>query len=411
MTTVTSVSTEDFPPPPEPDLTPAQVVARAEAIAASLVERQAETEKRTYYAEDTHEQFREAGFYRILVPRRYGGYEFGVETFMRVAMAIARGCPSTGWGYLFGAAHALPVASLFGREAQDEVFAGGDFICPITVGPTGSGVRTEDGSWLVNGNWGYSSGAPYATHFVGHTLVSGEDGPRPLMFLLPRAQWQRLDDWGNGLGLKGSGSHTIRVENVVVPPHRVLEAHVSQLPVTEGTPGRELHGNPEYGGGPLSFMLLELGVLSVGIAQGALDAYADLMRTRTTTYLPIVPRAEDTDYQFHYGEAVSKIGAAEAAVLGALRQWSETCARGAAAFTRETELRLALISKQAIALTWSAVSDHLFPTAGSSAVKAGERIERVWRDLSMLHSHAGVGLFLGGKAGRELARLTFGVPE
>ena len=81
---------------PEPDLTPREIVARAAAMRPELLERQAETEERTFYAQDTHEASREAGFYRILQPRRFGGYEFDLETYFRVIIEIARGCPSTG---------------------------------------------------------------------------------------------------------------------------------------------------------------------------------------------------------------------------------------------------------------------------------------------------------------------------
>src|SRR5262249_17491924 len=112
----------DFPPPPEPGLTPADVIARAEAIAGGLVERQQETEDRTFYALDPHEAFPKAGFYRIMVPRRFGGYEFGVDTFLKVSIALTRGCPSTGWMYTLGHAHALAVATMFSEEAQSEVF-------------------------------------------------------------------------------------------------------------------------------------------------------------------------------------------------------------------------------------------------------------------------------------------------
>jgi 3-hydroxy-9,10-secoandrosta-1,3,5(10)-triene-9,17-dione monooxygenase len=399
----------DRPGPPEPGLTPAQVIARAEAIAATLVDRQAETEERTHYARDTHEEFRRAGLYRILVPSRYGGYEFGVDTFMRVAMAIARGCPSTGWMYLFGAAHALAVGTLFDERAQEELFACGDFICPATVAPSGTAQQLPDGTWSLSGTWPYCSGSPYATHFMGHTLATGPDGnPAPMLFIVPRDQWLLLDDWGSQLGLRGSGSHSISMEDARIPDHFTIGGHLSQIPVTGGTPGRILH-SPEYGGGPLSFMLLELGALAVGMAKGALDTYEGLLRTKTTAFLPIITRAEDPDYQFRYGEAAGMIATAEAALLGAVGQWSDLCQQGAAAFTREQELRLAVISREVVRLAWRAVEGQLFATAGSSSIRAGERIERVWRDMSMLHSHAGVAVFLSTMANRELARARFGI--
>ncbi|WP_256104170.1 acyl-CoA dehydrogenase family protein [Streptomyces sp. ODS05-4] len=395
--------------PPEPGLTPDEVVARAEALAATLVERQAETERRGYYAEDTHEAFSRAGFYRILVPRRYGGYEFGPETFAKVAMALARGCPSTGWMYLFGAAHALVAGTVFEEEVQAELFAGGEFICPATVAPAGSARPDGEGGWILDGTWGYCSGSPYATHFIGHTLVATGEGqpPAPMLFVAPREKFERLEDWGAQLGLKGSGSHSIRIEGARIPGRHTLGGHLSMMAVTEDTPGRRLHG-PEYGGGPLSFMLLELGVLAVGMARGALDAYDLLMRTRTTSFFPIVPRTEDADFQARYGEAAGRIAAAEAAVLHAVQQWQALCGKEPAAFTREEELRLALIGREAVRLAWGAVEGQLFPTAGSSSVRAGERVERVWRDMSTLHSHAGNGVFLASLAPRELAQAHFG---
>jgi 3-hydroxy-9,10-secoandrosta-1,3,5(10)-triene-9,17-dione monooxygenase len=145
------------------------------------------------------------------------------------------------------------------------------------------------------------------------------------------------------------------------------------------------------------------------MASGALDAYADLMRERTTIFPPITVRAENADYQYHYGEAAGRIAAAEAALAGAVRQWDETAARPVGAFTREVDLRLSVISREVVRLCWSAVSEHLFPTAGSSAVRSGARVERVWRDMSTLHSHAGVSIFLSTLANRELAKLVFDV--
>jgi 3-hydroxy-9,10-secoandrosta-1,3,5(10)-triene-9,17-dione monooxygenase len=409
MAVATFVSTNGYPPPPEPDLTPADVIARAEAIALTLVPRQAETEERTFYAQDTHEQFQRAGFYRILVPRRYGGYEFGIETFMRVVIALTRGCPSTGWMYCLGAAHAAAVATLFGERCQDEVFATGEFISPATVAPSGTAERV-DGGWRLTGTWSYCSGSPYANHFVGHTLVPGADGhPQPMMFIAPRSQWRRLDDWGVTLGLRGSGSHSIQMDGGFVPDHYTLDTHLSHVDVTKGTPGFELHGNPEYAGGQLGFMVIEDAALAVGMAKGALDAYEDLMRTRSTMFPPIQPRTEDVDYQHRYGDAAGLIATAEAATHNAIQQWLEAAERGPAAITKENELRIAAICHEVVGLCWHAVADHLFPTAGSSAVRKGERIERVWRDLSMLHTHAGVAVFLRAIAKRELAKARFGI--
>jgi 3-hydroxy-9,10-secoandrosta-1,3,5(10)-triene-9,17-dione monooxygenase len=74
-------------------------------------------------------------------------------------------------------------------------------------------------------------------------------------------------------------------------------------------------------------------------------------------------------------------------------------------------MRLAGISRQAVQLCWHAVEGYLLPTAGSSSVRRGERLERTWRDMSMLHTHAGFAVFLAAKAQRELAKAHFDIPD
>ena len=98
-------------------------------------------------------------------------------------------------------------------------------------------------------------------------------------------------------------------------------------------------------------------------------------------------------------------------MLHAVREWREAGVRGPAAVTTELEMRIAAICHEVVELCWRAVADYLFPTAGSSAIRHGERIERVWRDMSMFHSHAGFAVFLSTIAKRELAKARFGVTE
>src|SRR5262249_50878581 len=126
-------------PVPEPDLTPAQMLARAEALRPLLLEEQAATEDRGFYSERIHEEFRAAGFYRMLQPRRFGGYEFDLPSFARVIVEVARGCPSSGWCLCLAAGHAMNVASLFSEQAQAEAFGpDGEFRAPSRGTPLGT---------------------------------------------------------------------------------------------------------------------------------------------------------------------------------------------------------------------------------------------------------------------------------
>ncbi|MCX4388064.1 acyl-CoA dehydrogenase family protein [Micromonospora peucetia] len=405
--TVTESAVRGAAMPSEPDVTPAVLIERAKAMVPALVARQHETEQRTYYAEDTHRAFRDAGFYRITVPKRYGGYEFGFDTFLQIAMILCRACPSTGWMYCLGAAHSLFAGSMFGEKAQAEIFSGGDFIAPLVNAPYGTARRAEDGGWILDGVWRYCSGAPYATHLIGNTVIAGDDAnpPRRLLFIAPRDQWEMLDDWGGQLGLRGSGSHSIRISGGHIPDHFGIEVNFEEISVTDGTPGRELHEHPQYGGAPASSMALEGAHIAVGMCQGALDAYTELMFSRTTILPPFLPRAEDPDYQLWYGRASGMIDAAETLVLAASRRWHELSEQPVGAFTPEEDLRIAVTCREATELAWRAVDEILQPTAGSPAVREGTRLERVWRDLSTGRTHASSAVLLTTVANRGYAQL------
>jgi 3-hydroxy-9,10-secoandrosta-1,3,5(10)-triene-9,17-dione monooxygenase len=411
MTIISNVVEQDTPPPPEPGLTPAVLIARAEAMVPELIARQSETEDRTYYAEDTHRAFRDAGFYRITVPKKYGGYEFDFDVLLRIVGILTRACASTGWMYCLGAAHSLVAGTLFDEAAQAEMFRDGDFIAPAVIAPGGTARRAPDGGWILDGTWRYCSGAPYATHLIGQAMVDEGDGgpPSPLLFIAPRDQWEMLDDWGEQLGLKGTGSHSIRMTGARIPEHFGLPGvHLGEISVTEGTPGRELHDNPQYGGAPGSSMALEGAVIATAMARSALDAYTELMFSRTTMFPPFAARVEDPDYQLWYGQASGMIDAAETTVFAVARRWHELSARPAEEFTLEEDLRISLICREAAQLSWRAVEEILQPTAGSAAVRAGERLERIWRDLSTGHTHNAFAVMLTTMVPRLFTQVRLG---
>ena len=376
--------------------TTAELVAVAEELRPRLVELQAETEERTYYSEEMHEAFVEAGFYRMLVPKRYGGFELDLGSFWRVIIAIARGCPSTAWCLCLAAGHALQTGELFEEDVQAELFGDGHFLCPAVAAPAGS-ARKVEGGWELTSTHAYSSGAPYATHYMGQTFAAPEEpggAPGPLLlFVAPREDWTMLDDWGDTLGLKGSGSHSVRFENAFIPDRFVLEnTWMVDTDVTGGTPGSRIHGNPMYAGRTLAFFEGELAAIMIGAVQGALDEYEEILRTRRTQRPPIVTRLEDPDYQRWFGLAVGKVATAEAALLQVADQWHELCRRSVedgVPFTREEDLRLNMVAREALTLAWEAMQGEIYRTAGSSAARAGQRMERIFRDMAIGWGHFG----------------------
>jgi 3-hydroxy-9,10-secoandrosta-1,3,5(10)-triene-9,17-dione monooxygenase len=360
------------------------LVRSAVQLRPLLLEQQAQTEERSYFAAETHELFRDAGFYRLLTPRRYGGLEVDIPTFYEVMIAIARGCPSTGWQLCLSAGHALQLASYFSERAQDEIFGAvdGEFIAPLSFGPQDVQVRRVDGGRIVSGTWHFASGIPYATHHMG--LIHEEGGT--VAFVTPH--FRRLDDWGDLIGLKGSGSHSVVVEEAFVPDHHVVDFDIFQ-DVAGGTPGSALHGNPRYAGQFMAFAMGELNSVQVGAAQAMLDEAERILLAR-----PVNPmgdrldaggarRAEHPDYQRAFGLAMAWTDAAESIMLDCGRlyhAYSEESAAGGTPFAEERTMRVYGRLMTVQKLTWEA-GDELFRTASSSGARDGARMQRYWRDL------------------------------
>ncbi len=402
------------PSPPEPDLTPDELIARAIAMRPKLIAAQAETEERTYYSEEIHQDLLASGFYRLYIPRRYGGYEFDAPTYMRVVIELSRGCVSTGWCAALAAAHALQIASWFEERAQAEIFGDGDFRAASVAAPIGTARPVED-AWELNGKVGYCSGIPYSTHYMGQALIADQDGTpseRMMLFVAPRSEFTMLDDWGDLLGLKGSGSQSIVFENGMIPAHWALEDTLMvDFDVSGGTPGLRLHGNPLYGGRALACFTMTLGAIMVGAAYQALDEYEILLDTKLTHLPPLQPRRLDPDFQRWFGSALAKVATAEAALLNCADQHMEICARAAegAPYTYGDDMRLGCIAREVMIQTWEVMQSEIFRTAGSSAGARGQRLERIYRDMSIGNSHRNT--MLREWAFGELAREYLGLPR
>lgn len=383
---------------PEPGLTPAEVIARAQRLRPQLIEEQAATEERRTYSPEMDEQFRRAGFYRILQPELFGGYAFDVPTFYKVIIEVSRGCPSTGWCLSLSAAHSLQVGTIYGEEAQREIFGpGGEFRAAARDTPRGT-ARPVDGGFIVNGTWDYCSGIPYSTHLIAGAMIEDPDGGvgeydqyggRQVLVTMPADQWEILGDWGHMIGLKGSGSHSVRAVDAFVPDLLVPPVNLLDIDVASGTPGWKLHGNAMYNGRQLGFFGGELASIAVGTSRAMLDEYERIIRSKKTLFSPHIPRAQHHDFQRTLGQATGMVDAAEAIVIRVGQLYMDHCAAsvdGGEAFTLEMDYRLDQMAIQAGFLAWNA-ADVLVRTAGSSPMADGARMQRYLRDLTMYRTH------------------------
>jgi 3-hydroxy-9,10-secoandrosta-1,3,5(10)-triene-9,17-dione monooxygenase len=399
---------------PEPDLTPDELVARARAMYDDVRAEAQDTEAGGGYSAERHRRFVEAGFFRVVQPRRLGGYQFSVETFLRVIMEIARADMGTAWNLCLGTAHTLQVCAYFSERAQLELFApDGHFSAPHRAAPVGTATQV-DGGYVVRGRWEYSSGVTHATHVITSAMSPDPAGgpDRVLAPIIPIEAVRVLDDWGGQqtLGLRGSGSNTVLVEDVFVPEHHVCvyDWPYAEIP-PEGTVGYRMHRDPQYLGRTLSIYYGEIAALVVGAARSSLEEYERLLLERTTALPPIVPRTESPRHLRSLGEARARVEAAEMLVLGAAREYrerGERWERDSEPFTVAHDDRIRCLFIEAVKVGGSVIED-LFKLGGSREIRLGSVLQRNFRDWSTASTHP---FFSFDLIAEMSARLHLGLP-
>lgn len=366
-------------------LTFEEAIASARALAPRVREEAAETEARSHHSEGLHQAFLEAGFYHLLRPRMFGGYEFTLAQFLQVMREIARADMSTGWCLTLASSHNLQIASFWPEEAQRQIFDSGYVAAPMTSTPAGRLIRVE-GGFRIEGTHRYGSGSPFSTHYCGHAFH--DDRPDVVSaFIAPRDTYTVEDDWGGTLGLRGSGSNSVTFDGAFLPAEFVLEG-VTQVTydVSNGTPGRTLHGNPMYGAPTMGFFTVELSSLAIAAAEAAFDEFEALMSTRRLTIPPFSLRIDDLQYQTTFGQIRTRLDGALALVRWAADHFQE-CIETQAFVTPEQDLRIYQAGVVAGEIAFDTVGESILRTIGSSAAVTGSRFERIWRDLSQWRGH------------------------
>jgi 3-hydroxy-9,10-secoandrosta-1,3,5(10)-triene-9,17-dione monooxygenase len=368
---------------PEPDLTAAEMIRRAEALRPLLRERQAETEAAGNMSADTNARLIEAGFYRVVQPRQFGGYEFDLPTYVKLMMAVARGCPETGWVLALTAGHLFQLAS-FPVRGQREIYgAAGEVRAPEVTAPPGIATRVP-GGFKVSGAWDYASGCAHATHIIVVARIADDSEGRTLMALIDRKDYQIEHNW-NVFGMQGTGSNRIILQDVLVPEYRTKPISFDGQRVL---PDRDYFTNPLYFGPYRTYVLSESTSVLVGAAQGALDCYEEDYRNRKVMFPTNAYRYELAEFQYNFGRCHALINTARLALIQVAEQYMEAAQAlyDGVPVDPHTERRLCLVQQETVHLAWQAV-DIMFRTAGTSNARKSSMLGRYWRNISVLRGH------------------------
>lgn len=342
---------------------------------------EAETARRV--PEDSIKELIDTGFFRLLQPREFGGRESDLVTFYTAVREIAAACGSTGWVASVVGVHPWQVG-LFAPEAQQEVWGDGDApLISSSYAPTGQ-ITPVEGGYRVSGRWSFSSGCDHATWVLLGGVIPGEDGVPVDMatFLVPRRDY-RIDDVWDTVGLRGTGSNDIVLDGVFVPDHRALSfADTSALQC----PGNAVNTGPLY---KLPFAAVFSTTISapiVGMASGALDSYLAATKERIRISYGGQKVAEDPHAHVRIATAASEVDAAWALLKSNIVEMYEHATKGE---DIPTALRIRTRRDQVLATQRSMRAvDLLFENAGGRALKAGDPVQRGWRDVHAGRVHA-----------------------
>ena len=359
------------------------VVAGVRDLLPVLRERAQETEDARVVPEDSVKALEETGFFRLLQPARFGGLEAEPVTFLTAVRLIASACGSTGWVASVLGVHAWQLA-LFPPPAQAEVW-GDDPAARMSssYAPTGRAEAT-DGGHRLTGRWSFSSGCNHATWVLLGAIVPEGDGQPPdfRTFLLPASDYV-IDDVWDTVGLRGTGSNDIVVDNVFVPEHRSLS-------FTEVTrcrcPGQEANPGPLFRLPYGSVFPYSITAPIIGMASGAYDAHVAYQRGRVRASYAGQKAAEDPHGQVRVAQAAAEI---DAAWLALERNMADLMAHARAGEKIPIPLRLRVRRDQVLG-TGRSISavDLLFENSGGRALATGTVIQRHWRDAHAGRVHA-----------------------
>ncbi|MFZ2512357.1 MAG: 3-hydroxy-9,10-secoandrosta-1,3,5(10)-triene-9,17-dione monooxygenase oxygenase subunit [Gordonia sp. (in: high G+C Gram-positive bacteria)] len=359
-----------------------QVLEKINAVLPELAQRAQETEDARRIPDDVVAILEGTGFFKLMQPEQWGGYQVDPVTFYEAVRRIATACGSTGWVAGIIGIHNWHLA-LFDQQAQEDVWGKDPSVrISSSYAPMGAGEVVE-GGYQVNGSWAWSSGCDIADWVVvGGPVFKGGKPVDFVSYLIPREDYEIRDVW-NVVGLRGTGSNTIEVKDVFVPRHRILSFRAMS---TGEAPGLERNTAPVY---KMPWGTIHPSTISapiVGMAYGAYEAHVEHQGKRVRAAYAGEKSKDDPFAKVRIAEAASDIDAAWRQLSGNLQAEYDLLLAGEEI---PMDLRLAARRDQ-VRATGRAIAaiDLLFENSGAHALENGTPIQRFWRDAHAGRVHA-----------------------
>ncbi|HEU4619235.1 MAG TPA: acyl-CoA dehydrogenase family protein [Gammaproteobacteria bacterium] len=370
-----SVSGQDTPSRDE-------LLERAAGVREVLIAHAEETDRLRRLADANVAALKETGLCRLMVPKRFGGYQTDIHTYVAAMAEVGRGCGATAWvASLINVCAWL--AGLFPERAQRDVW-GTDPNAWVAGSLAPHGLATPtDGGWRVTGRWAWASGCLHADWAACGIRITDERGEVKNfgLSLMPMGELS-IDDTWHMAGMKGTGSNTIVANEAFVPEHRFLP----YPPAFEGRYRTEFEDEAVYRVALVPVTVLILVGAQLGVARAALDHTLAAARARGITHTNFAKQADSAGFQIQVAEAAMKI---DTAYLHALRAADDLDAAAAAGRHPDLRERARVRLDTALAAKYCREAvDLLVEAHGTSSLTDANRMQRLWRDAHVASRHA-----------------------
>ena len=346
-------------------------------------ERAEEAERLRVVPEANIKELEDTGFFRLLQPKRFDGYESSPIDFYTAVRDISSACGSTGWVSSVVGVHPWQVA-LFADEAQQAVW-GEDTTTRLSssYAPTGKAVVAE-GGYTLSGKWSFSSGCDHCSWVLLGGLVFNADGNVIdfKTFMVPRKDYTIVDVW-NVVGLRGTGSNDIVVEDVFIPEAFTLS--MGETGQCRG-PGQEQNTSDLYKLPFHSVFTTTICTPIIGMAMGAYAEHVEMQQKRSRAAYLGEKASLDPFAAVRIAKASSEIDAAWALTMNNIREEEALVAKG-----EQIPLGLRLkVRRDQVLGSQRAIDaiDALFEASGGRALAEGTYLQRAWRDAHAGRVHA-----------------------
>jgi 3-hydroxy-9,10-secoandrosta-1,3,5(10)-triene-9,17-dione monooxygenase len=364
--------------PPSPD----ELIARAQALVPYLREQAATHKGERRITPETIARVNEAGLFRVIQPRRYGGYEMSPEVFGEILTTLARGDASMGFVYGVIAVHSFHLAFYDDRAAQDVWGKDDSVLVGSPYAPNGKATRVE-GGYRLSGRWAFSSGCDNCDwNFLGGT-IEGDEGPlmqRMQSFLVPREDARIVDTW-NVVGLQGSGSKDIEVVDAFVPEYRV-----QPFPIFNNAahPGTKVNDGPLFRAPFMPMFVRAVSSAALGALEGMIEHFCGFTSNRLNVLSQRV--ASDPLVQIALGQAKAAADEMRSTLMRDLAEMNRIAHEG----TPITPERMTLFMLQSANVPHRSqeMALALMRAAGANGIRLDRPLAGIHSDILVIGQHA-----------------------